>query len=79
MGRRFERTERNKFLCTGVKSFDEFIDALESHVTLLKVWRSRGIMLDTEGGGIEDDYATFYTEDEVLARILEFESQDEWS
>ena len=55
-------TWRNKWITSGAGSIDDFIGTFESltdHFRKLKEW---GITL-LDDGGVEDDYATFITDD----------------
>jgi hypothetical protein len=53
------------------RSFDEFIEALESTVVQLKRWRTSG-KVELDPNGVQDDYATFVTYDPVFADIEGF-------
>jgi hypothetical protein len=66
---------RNKFIAIDAKNFDDFIDFVERHLNMLKDWRRRGIMLDSDDG-VQDDYARFYTHDPALAAELGFQEEE---
>jgi hypothetical protein len=70
----YETTIRNKFICTGAKTFDEFIDCLEEHVEMLKAMATDGVTLEVDG--ISDDYAQLTTEDPVVAARYGMERED---
>jgi len=60
----FEMTVSNKWIGSGAKSFDEFIDLLEKHVKMLKEMRTAGVKMEPRSG---DDYTIFSTEDANVA------------
>ena len=65
----YELLCRNKFLTTDCKNISGMIDVLQSHVNFLKELKEAG--LDVEHG-MEDDYATFVTHNEDIAKKFDF-------
>jgi hypothetical protein len=66
--RRYSTTWRNKFLTIEAKSLGEMITSLEGAVSELKVMQKDGVVLDADGGGVEDDYAQLVTTDAKVAK-----------
>ena len=63
---------RNKFMCMGLKTIEDYLDQYKFMVQLVENWRRDGIKI-LDDGGIEDDYTTFYTYDPVVAGRYGFE------
>jgi hypothetical protein len=53
---------RNKWITAGAQSIDDFIKTYESLAAHFRQQKEWGITL-YEDGGVEDDYATFITDD----------------
>ena len=70
--KRYEYLWRNKWICSKAKSIDDFITTFEQLAIMFARWKKLGIQLDSESG-ISDDYATFYIEDEKIAKQEGFE------
>lgn len=67
---------RNKWITSGAESIDDFITIYEKLLNKLKRWKSLGINLQLDGG-VQDDYAEFYTYDEDVAEKEGFEEDKE--
>lgn len=77
--KRYEILWRNKWITSEAKTIDDFIETYEGLVSLFRMWKEKGIILDDDSG-IDDDYATFYTFNKEVAEELQFKKwdQDEW-
>ena len=62
---------RNKFICFGVKTFNDYIIRVEEHLNFLKDLQANNVVLLTDG--IDDDYAEFVTDSELVAKEFGFE------
>lgn len=71
---RYIYTLRNKFICMGYKTIDDFKQVYEDHAKLMELWKNDGIELDPHG--VDDDYATFYTYDPEVAQQYGFELEE---
>ena len=65
---------RNKFLTVGAKSLDEMVGSLQAAAEQLRNMLADGVVLDPEGGTI-DDYALLVTNDPDVA--IKYEMHDE--
>lgn len=63
---------RNKWLTSDAQSLGDMIEALSCAVSTLRRMQEAGVVLDVEGGGIDDDYAALVTTDPRVAEEFGF-------
>ena len=73
---KFEYFWRNKWLTSDCQTIDDFIERYSATLDMFKEWKENGISLNKDSG-IEDDYATFETENEEYALDNGFEPEEE--
>jgi len=69
---KYEFLWRNKWITFDAETIDDFIKTYEQLAQMFKDWKAKGVELDKESG-VSDDYATFYTENEDVAKEYGFE------
>ena len=70
----YECLLRNKFIAIDAKSIDDFISIYENMLDVMKRWKEKGIIYQH---GAEDDYATFITHDETIAKEEGFDDRSD--
>lgn len=75
--KRFVTIWRNKFLTTDAKTLDEMIASLDAGAATLKAMLADGVVLDPEGGTVED-YAYLVTTDPDIARKYDMHDESEF-
>jgi hypothetical protein len=73
----YRTTWRNKWLTSSAKSIHEMVELLRSAAADLEAMANDGVMLDAEGGSIQDDYAQLITEDPIIAKKYSFEAEQD--
>jgi len=71
---RYETMWRNKWITDGDKTIDDFIKTYEDIIKMFEGWKEKGVQVENH----DDDYATFYTENEKVAEELGWEPEEEW-
>jgi hypothetical protein len=63
---------RNKFICFGAKTFNDYIIRIEDHLNFIKDLQANNVKLLIDG--VDNDYAEFITDNELVAKEFGFEA-----
>jgi hypothetical protein len=76
--KRYVTLWRNKWLTADAHSMDDMIRSLGAAAAQLEAMRNDGVILDTDAGGVSDDYAHLITSDPDVAKKYDMVEESEF-